>query len=36
LDHVIQDGDATVFQLIKPTTFKVWKSTEHYLNDIEL
>uniref|UniRef100_A0ACD5TVC3 Uncharacterized protein n=1 Tax=Avena sativa TaxID=4498 RepID=A0ACD5TVC3_AVESA len=23
LDHVIQDGDATVFQLIKPTTFKV-------------
>ncbi|KAE8819338.1 B3 domain-containing protein [Hordeum vulgare] len=23
LDHVIRDGDSTVFQLIKPTTFKV-------------
>jgi hypothetical protein len=36
LYHAIQDGDSTVFQLIKPTTFKVLYAFCAILNNVEL
>jgi hypothetical protein len=34
--HGMQDGDAAVFQLIKPTTFKVQYTFSTMLNNVEL